>query len=227
MYDLVGLEDRRFSPYCWRARMALAHKGLEYEARPTSFQQIKAIGDGGHGRVPVIEDGGRFVADSWEIAEYLDESYPDRPSLFGGANGRGLARFIDNWTTALMGEMIQMTLADIHENLLPEDRGYFRESREKRFGKTLEEVVEGREAHRETLAAMLAPLRRTLGRQPFIGGERPHYADADYLVFGAFQWPRVVSPFTLLGEDDSVHTWFERCLDLHGGIGRAEPAKTA
>ena len=72
---------------------------------------------------------------------------------------------------------------------------------------------------------MLAPLRRTLGQQPFIGGERPH--DADYLVFGVFQWPRVVSPFTLLGEDDSVQAWFERCLDLHGGIGRAAPAKTA
>ena len=50
--------------------------------------------------MPVIEDGGHFVADSWAIAEYLDESYPDRPSLIGGANGHGLARFIDNWTTA-------------------------------------------------------------------------------------------------------------------------------
>jgi hypothetical protein len=29
LYDLAGAEtDRRFSPYCWRARMALVHKGL-------------------------------------------------------------------------------------------------------------------------------------------------------------------------------------------------------
>jgi hypothetical protein len=32
LYDLAGAEtDRRFSPYCWRARMALAYKGLEVE----------------------------------------------------------------------------------------------------------------------------------------------------------------------------------------------------
>ena len=37
MYDLVGLEDRRFSPFCWRARMALAHKGLDHVATPVGF----------------------------------------------------------------------------------------------------------------------------------------------------------------------------------------------
>ena len=34
LYDLAGAEtDRRFSPFCWRTRMALAHKGLAFEAR--------------------------------------------------------------------------------------------------------------------------------------------------------------------------------------------------
>ena len=33
LYELAGAdENRRFSPYCWRARMALAHKGLEVES---------------------------------------------------------------------------------------------------------------------------------------------------------------------------------------------------
>ena len=32
LWDLAGAEDdRRFSPYCWRVKMALAHKGLEFE----------------------------------------------------------------------------------------------------------------------------------------------------------------------------------------------------
>jgi hypothetical protein len=35
MYDLAGAEmDRRFSPFCWRSRMALAHKGLAVETVP-------------------------------------------------------------------------------------------------------------------------------------------------------------------------------------------------
>src|SRR5436190_7008774 len=30
LYDLAGAEaERRFSPFCWRTKMALAHKGLE------------------------------------------------------------------------------------------------------------------------------------------------------------------------------------------------------
>ena len=28
-YDLAGGDGRRFSPFGWRVRMALAHKGLE------------------------------------------------------------------------------------------------------------------------------------------------------------------------------------------------------
>jgi len=30
LYDLAGAEaERRFSPFCWRTKMALAHKDLE------------------------------------------------------------------------------------------------------------------------------------------------------------------------------------------------------
>ena len=41
-------------------------------------------------------------------------------------------------------------------------------------------------------------MRLTLKTQPYLGGEKPNYAD--YIVFGAFQWARVVSPFKLLAE---------------------------
>ena len=30
-YDLEYADGRHFSPYCWRTRFALAHKGLEAE----------------------------------------------------------------------------------------------------------------------------------------------------------------------------------------------------
>jgi glutathione S-transferase len=32
LYDLAGADaERRFSPYCWRIRLAVAHKGMEVE----------------------------------------------------------------------------------------------------------------------------------------------------------------------------------------------------
>ena len=95
MYDLAGAEmDRRFSPFCWRSRMALAHKGLAVETVPWRFTEKDKLPQPNAGRVPVIVDGGRVVHDSTAIADYLEKHYPDRQSLFGGAAGRALARFV-------------------------------------------------------------------------------------------------------------------------------------
>src|SRR5271157_2025590 len=98
LYDLAGAEeDRRFSPYCWRIRMALAHKGLEVETIPWRFTEKQAIARSDQGRVPVLVDGERWVSDSWTIANYLEDTHPDRPSLFGGPAGRALSHFHANW----------------------------------------------------------------------------------------------------------------------------------
>jgi len=73
--------------------MALAHKGFEVEAIPWRFSDKPLIAQYQWGRVPVLVDDGRGVVDSWAIANYLEDRYPDRPSLFGGDAGRALARF--------------------------------------------------------------------------------------------------------------------------------------
>ena len=225
LYDLAGVDDRRFSPNCWRTRMALAHKGLDYEARPTRFTEI-GPNCHGHKTVPTLvdedEDGDKIVCESRAIAEYLEDTYPERPSLFGGVGGRALSVFFENWTNATLHANVGgMTMLDIYDHLLAEDRDYFRASREQRFGKTLEQVQAGREQRLPEFRQKLTPLRATLQRQPFLGGDRPLYPD--YLAFGAFQWARVVSPFRLLERDDVVHDWFQRCLDLYGGLGRSTP----
>jgi glutathione S-transferase len=222
LYDLVGRDDIRFSPHCWRTRMALAHKGLEHEARPVRFTEIGRIGDGRVRTVPALEDGGQTIVDSWEIARHLERAYPDRPSLFEGPGGEAAALFIQSWTASTVhAGLIQLILLDIFEHLTPEDRDYFRRTREERFGRRLEKVVAGREARVEDFQRSLQPLRMTLREQPFIGGGHPLYAD--YLVFGALQWARAVSPLRLLADDDPIRAWFGRCLDLHGGLGRAAP----
>jgi hypothetical protein len=124
LYDLVGVEDRRFSPHCWRTRMALAHKGLECEARPTRFGEIGTIAGGRFKTIPVIEDQGRQIVDSWAIARYLEETYPDRPSLFGGPGGEALSRFVQNWCVGVLHAGIaSMIVLDICEHLLPEEPG--------------------------------------------------------------------------------------------------------
>ena len=88
LYELVGKDDRRFSPYCWRARMALEHKGLDYETVPVRFTDKDLIAFSGQERIPVVRDGDNVVSDSWDIAEYLERQYPDKASLFGGGVSR-------------------------------------------------------------------------------------------------------------------------------------------
>jgi glutathione S-transferase len=224
MYDLCGAEsDRRFSPFCWRTRMALAHKGLEVETIPWRFTEKHKLPAPNAGRVPVIVDSGRVVHDSTAIADYLEDRYADRLSLFGGETGRALTRFVQNWTdTVVLNNLIRLVLLDIHSHLGPEDQAYFRQDREKRFGAALEEVVRDREARLPAFRASLDPLRRTVERQDFVCGKAPAYAD--YVVFGAFQWARAISRFELLEAGDPVRTWRSRMLDLFGGLARRVPA---
>lgn len=224
LYDLVGSDESRpFSPHCWKTAMSLAHKGLNFERIPTAFTAVPKIEDGVSKTVPVIRDGGRVVRDSFDIAVYLDETYPDRPVLLGGAGGIALSRFIESWTMATIHPFVgSAALMDIYECLSPDDQSYFRSSREQRMGRRLEDVVANRDEKIEGFLKTLAPLRMTLDRQLFLGGPTPLFAD--YIVFGAFQWLRVTCPMPVMPVDDPVTAWFERCLDLHGGIAREVPA---
>jgi glutathione S-transferase len=218
LYDLAGAEaDRRFSPFCWRIRMALAHKGLEVETIPWRFTEKERLAPTGQGRVPVLVDGERWIADSWAIASHLEESYGDRPSLFGGPTGRALTRFYASWTDAVLHTaLVRFLVLDILHHCHDKDRAYFRASREERLGATLEAVTADREALLPALSEVLTPLRLTLRAQKFLGGDGPLYAD--YIVFGAFQWARAISAFKLLAPDDPVSAWRDRMLALHDGL---------
>ena len=220
LFELVGTEeDRPFSPFCWRIRMALAHKGLDATSIPWRFTEKDAINKHKSDKVPVLLDGERAVNDSWAIANYLEDTYPDRPSLFGGEGGRAMGRMLNWWgDTVVVAGMFPFIVADIHGHLRPVDQAYFRESREARFKKSLEEVASNRDKGVDAFRKSLDPMRLTLKTQPFLGGAAPNYAD--YIVFGPFQWARAISPFKLLAEDDAIYAWRERMLDAFNGMAR-------
>ncbi|MBQ8104212.1 MAG: glutathione S-transferase family protein [Afipia sp.] len=223
LFELCGTETERvFSPFCWRTRMALAHKDIKAETIPWRFSEKDAIAPHQSDKVPVFIDGETSVADSWAIANYLEDTYPDRPSLFGGEGGRAMGRMLNWWgDTVVLGGIFPMIAVDIHAHLRPADQAYFRKTREARLGKTLEDAASNRDQAVEGFRNALNPMRLTLKTQPYIGGESPNYAD--YIVFGPFQWARATSPFRLLKEDDPVYAWREKLLDAFGGMARNSP----
>jgi glutathione S-transferase len=220
LYDLAGAEDdRRFSPYCWRVKMALRHKGLEFETVPWRFTEKEAIAKHGSSTVPVLVDGAQAVYDSWAIALYLDEVYPSRPRLFEGTESRALADFFAQWAVkALHPVLLRLIVLDVFGKLHEKDRAYFRQSREKRFGRTLEEHAADPKGTLAAFRGALEPVRPVLVQNKFVSGNGPGFAD--YVLFGVFQWARAMSPTRLLEPDDPVYAWRERLLDLFGGYAR-------
>jgi len=200
--------------------MALAHKGLAFETVPWRFTEKETIAFSGQGRVPVMVDGDRTVTDSWQIANYLEETYPDKPSLFGDSATHALTRFIKHWDeTVLPPLLFPLVILDIFSNLHEKDKDYFRSTREAKLGKSLEEFADcDQMVSLEVFRKALTPLRATVQETPFLGGDRPRFAD--YIVFARFQFARCMSPVKLLDPDDPVYGWRERVLDAFEGAAR-------
>lgn len=221
-HERIGLDGRRISPFSWRIRYAFAHKGVEPAVVATRFADVERIRAlSGQPLVPIVEADGRVVHDSWSIACHLEDSYPDAPSLFGGAAGRGAARLVNVWSDmTVMPPLRRVLAADFIWCLDPGDRAYFRRSREQQFGTTLEAADAERPRWLAAFLDATAPLERTLSEQPYLAGAAPAYVD--YIVFSVFQHARVGSPRDVLADAADrpcLRAWRARMVALHGGLG--------
>jgi|tagenome__1003787_1003787.scaffolds.fasta_scaffold20974635_3 glutathione S-transferase len=223
LYELGGLNDRRYSLFSWRTRMALAHKGLTPEFKPVRVSDKAAIAFSKQDKVPILIDGEEVIHDSFRIAQHLDTCHCG-PSLFGGEVGQSLSRFFNTWADrTLVPRLAPMISIDVQQIVDEADGKHLRGVIETAFGKTLEELSANRDKDVIAFRRLLDPARANLRAQPFISGAQPAYAD--YILFSLFQWARIVSPFELLEASDALAAWRERMLDRHGGFARAYPAR--
>jgi glutathione S-transferase len=218
LYSLCGADGRtHYSPHVWKVIMALGLKGLDFELRPVTFKQISGIEDGSFTSVPVLNDNGHLECDSFRIAVHLDESYPEKAALFSCPAARASARFAECFCQSVLHPPLSVvTVLGMHSIMGPECQVHFRSVREKRFGKTLEEIAAGRDVEFVSFREKLEPLRSYLAIHPWFGGEEPQFSDC--ILFGTFQWAHVTVKATLFSEDDPVADWFGRCRDLCGEL---------
>ena len=94
---MLTLFDAPRCPYCARARIVLAEKGVPYETvtidlanRPAWLLEHNPP----DGRVPVLEEGGWVLPESAVVDEYLEERYPEPPLLPVDPAERAAARLI-------------------------------------------------------------------------------------------------------------------------------------
>ncbi|HEY3175934.1 MAG TPA: glutathione S-transferase family protein [Candidatus Polarisedimenticolia bacterium] len=99
------------SPYCWKVRIALAEKKLEYKGvvpvnRDTD-PKFKALTPIGKVPVLVLEDG-TALYESTIINEFLEERYPSPPLLPNDPADRGRARIFEEIGDAYLGPALRL-----------------------------------------------------------------------------------------------------------------------
>ena len=68
--------DVRLSPFCWLAKFALLHKGVEFETVPLRFTEKENYPDQEHGKLPILVDGDDIICDSANIVAYAEKIFP-------------------------------------------------------------------------------------------------------------------------------------------------------
>lgn len=220
LYELVGIDPKNgFSPFVWRIKLALAHKGLDYDTIPLTFTEIaKTLEFADSKTVPVLIDGENVISDSFDIACYLEDAYPGSPSLFGGETGRAAAKLLGlQIGLPVMAPLFRTLVADIHARLCSNSQDYFREAREPKIGCTIEEAAVDFEGALKTFQKGLSPYNAYLKSSSFFSGEAPAYAD--YIVYSSFLWARCISPKVLIDKEDPIAKWLGKMDELYDGLG--------
>lgn len=102
---MLELYQFELSQYSEKVRLILDYKGLDYrkiEVTP-GVGQLELFQKSGQRKVPVLKDGNTYIADSTEIALYLDRKYPEPALLPEDPVARGQCLLIEEWADASIG----------------------------------------------------------------------------------------------------------------------------
>ncbi len=219
LYDLQLAHGATISPFVWATKYAIAHKGFELDIVDGGFTGIPERTGGKTERLPAIVDDGHWVLDSWVIAEYLDETYPERPTLIPHPSVKALTIALEGWLWgAAISPWMTCFLKQYRDRSLLCDHEYVTESRERMFGRRIEDIIVGREDRLPKVPPALQILRNTLAQNKWFGGNTPNYAD--YRLLAVFLFTAAVADTPVLTDDDPLRDWIDRGFDLYGGLGR-------
>lgn len=172
--------------------------------------------------LPVIHDDstGKFVSDSANIAEYLEATYADKPKLFPFGAKAPVFMFEPFFSSTAATPIIMILLAESTFKLNPPSEKYFRDTREKSFGKKAEDW-----APADQRGGMLAAAKEGMSKVagvlsknsdgPFFFGNTPSYADLVLLSY--LMWMKLA----LGAEWNQIESWdggrWKKFLDLTKG----------
>ncbi len=225
LYDLPLKTNTCWSPHVWKARLALGYKGVPFSTVWTAYPDIKptfphlSTPSKPLVTLPIIKtSSGELYTDSWDIAEYLENTYPNKNSLFHG-NANVHFFFQQYIGDILFGSLRFLVVPRMPAHLDERSAEYFNRTRQVSFGVPLSELLaRDPTPYLNDLKKGLKPINTTLTRtKHFLNGDEPSYSDI--ILLSVFLWIQVADEAllqTILGfyESEILKQWFERCVAL-------------
>ena len=204
LYELAGADSARpFSPHCWKTVMSLAHKGLDFERISVPFTRI------GDNRGRCLEARPGHPRRRQDRRGFL------RDRALSGRDLSGSSEPVRRARRRRHGQVRGALVAAYDPQLIwaaPQfwtSTPYWRRPIRPIFARTGRSASGNRwkrspPAGRNVLPASVPRSSRCAARSATSRSSAEHSPlFADYIVFGALQWARIVSPFQVLADDDT------------------------
>ncbi|MBA0574017.1 hypothetical protein Golob_001258 [Gossypium lobatum] len=190
MSDEIILLDFWSSPFAMRVRIALAEKGIEYEAREEDLSNKSSLllkMNPVHKQIPVLIHKGRPVCESLIIVQYIDEVWSHKSPLlpshpYHRANARFWADFVDKKIYPI-GKLVWGATGEVQE------------------------------AAKKELIESMKVLEGELGDNPYFGGESFGFTDVALIPFYTWFYSlETCGDFSIIANCPNLVAWAKRCM---------------
>ncbi|CAF1093263.1 unnamed protein product [Adineta ricciae] len=245
LYDLVASPKSTcyFSPTAWKTRLGLLHKNVQFETIPTTFLQLRGELAQRSGcpdiTIPAIELlDGTFIYDSFRIAEWLETTYPDAPSLFTGDGkssresqpeqvilGKNYSRLVDLglgasksewavWYELFFPQQDKLITGDEHRAYFTSDARLGPQGYQKLLALDRQELTRRAKMNVQPLAQIL----HERSNEYFQG---THPGQVDYIIFGRYAYCRMLDAELTKeiwnDQGEELNEWIERLCQAFDG----------
>ena len=190
-------------------RVVLNYKGTPYRTEWVEFPDIEPLSkklgieptdhnsDGSPlYTLPAIHDPstGVYIADSTAIAEYLEKTYPNTPSVFPNET-IGLQKVFEATFESSLDAVWSFILPATNFKLNPVSEEYFRRTREISFGQKLEDVIPTGNTRTEEWGKFEQGLTKihsylALTKGPYMLGDTISWSD--FVLFSFIYWFKLI-----------------------------------
>ncbi|KAJ3073764.1 hypothetical protein HDU98_000755 [Podochytrium sp. JEL0797] len=245
-YELVfshTATDQHFygGPNGWKTHLSLLHKDIPVEIEPVTHHDLKfkLTQERGGQRTtsPAVElEDGSLLCGAFAIAEHLEKTYPERPSLFSGSKsshpdavqaGKAYARMMDlglGDSDSQWAVWLELALPSMADRVTPgPNRDYF--TSDAKWGPNGFQNMISSATPAETLARAkwnVWPIVQALKERPgeFLQGQEPGFVD--YVVFGRYAMCRNCCPGLAKqaweDQGEEIGLWVERIVSRYPSI---------